>query len=291
MGKSGGDVQKSSWHCDIISGMEGLDSRQIVLLTLLVSFVTSIATGIVTVTLLEQAPSGITQTINRIVERTVETVVPAQEAKVIEVVKEVPSDTVEQKITSVVEKRSPALVAVITKNGEVANERSGFFISSNGVILSSGEASTGDSYEVIYSGDSRKAATLEVEDKGRNILVLKIVGGGEATGADKFNFVPLIEAKPTLGQTVISINRNSLGIAIRNGLVSSISSGGESGPPLIETDLRSSEKFLGAPVFSLGGTLLGMTIEYGQFGTNILPVTAISEFLASQEGLSVGDLE
>ena len=45
------------------------------MLTLLVSFVTSIATGIVTVSLMDQAPQGITQTINRIVERTVEKVV------------------------------------------------------------------------------------------------------------------------------------------------------------------------------------------------------------------------
>ncbi|MFA6341216.1 MAG: hypothetical protein WCX27_03225, partial [Candidatus Paceibacterota bacterium] len=57
--------------------MENLNKQQIVLLTLLVSFVTSIATGIVTVSLMNQAPVGVTQTINRVVERTVEKIVPS----------------------------------------------------------------------------------------------------------------------------------------------------------------------------------------------------------------------
>lgn len=57
--------------------IDDLSKSQLLLLTLLVNFVMSIATGIVTVSLLDVAPATITQTVNRIVEHTVETVVPA----------------------------------------------------------------------------------------------------------------------------------------------------------------------------------------------------------------------
>ena len=52
--------------------IEKLTKSQIVLLTLLISFVTSIATGIVTVSLMQQAPPTVAETVNRIIEHTIE---------------------------------------------------------------------------------------------------------------------------------------------------------------------------------------------------------------------------
>lgn len=54
--------------------IEDLSKTQLLLLTILVNFVVAIATGVMTVSLLDQAPTTVTQTVNRIVDHTIETV-------------------------------------------------------------------------------------------------------------------------------------------------------------------------------------------------------------------------
>ena len=60
--------------------IKDLNKPQLIMLALLLSFVTSIATGITTVTLMQQAPASVTVPINRIVKETVEKIVPGSTA-------------------------------------------------------------------------------------------------------------------------------------------------------------------------------------------------------------------
>ncbi len=54
--------------------IKDLDKKQLILLTLLITFIVSIATGIVTVSLMNKMPAKATQTINNVIQRTIEKV-------------------------------------------------------------------------------------------------------------------------------------------------------------------------------------------------------------------------
>src|SRR3989338_6676556 len=86
--------------------MENLTKTQLILLVLLVSFVTSLVTGIVSVTLVNQAPAQVTQTINRVIEKViVGESEPANSGALI--------ITSEDLITKLVADSLPAVVSVI----------------------------------------------------------------------------------------------------------------------------------------------------------------------------------
>jgi hypothetical protein len=81
--------------------IEDLNKSQLLLLTILVNFIMSVATGILTVSLLDQAPPIVSQTVNRIVEQTVQTVTPG-------------AASVVTKQTTVVDKQQDLVVAAIS---------------------------------------------------------------------------------------------------------------------------------------------------------------------------------
>lgn len=58
-----------------------LNKKQLVLLTLLITFVVSIGTGIVTVSLMKQVPPTVPQTINNVIQRTIEKVTTIEQTK------------------------------------------------------------------------------------------------------------------------------------------------------------------------------------------------------------------
>src|SRR3989344_1436640 len=96
--------------------INNLSKSQLVMLVLLISFVTSFVTGIVTVALVEQAPPPITQTIQKVVERVKEFPAqisqPSEEKKAGTVNGKITVITQEDQVINIVGDNSPAVASV-----------------------------------------------------------------------------------------------------------------------------------------------------------------------------------
>jgi S1-C subfamily serine protease len=163
--------------------IEQLNKSQLVLLTLLVSFVTSLATGIVTITLMEQAPPAITQTVNRIVERTIEKVVP-QDGQVAAAANVVTEKTVvvheSDQVTEAVAKASPIAVRLTAPSRDAEGYIVDVFLglgvvaSSDGLIFADATMMRDDADVTVTRNDGVKAKAKVVgRDTKTGIVRLK----------------------------------------------------------------------------------------------------------------------
>ena len=235
--------------------MDHLTKTQVVLLVLLVSFVTSMATGIVAVTLMEQAPPPVTQTINKVIERVVsspgepkkqsapEVVVIKPEEIRIKIIKEVSSAVVSiiaTKDIPVVERyyinplndesfknfrglfpdiQIPQYRQKGTEEKQVSGG-TGFFISKDGLILTNKHVveDTEARYSLMMNDGKALEAEVLARDPFQDIAILKAKG-------ESFNFIPLGNSDLiNIGQEVIAIGnvlgefQNTVSVGVVSGL-------------------------------------------------------------------------
>lgn len=253
--------------------LEHLTKHQIVLLTLLVSFVTSIATGIVTVSLVNQAPPEVTRTINQIVEHTVERVVPATQGAA--AVAASPATTVTEHTVVVkdddlaaqsIAKMQKSLVRIVARGSDMLVTR-GVIVTAGGVALADRDALQAAGvrqFEAILPDGLRYAASMRPAAKGQGFAVLDIAVGTSSA------FVPAPQAdagKVQLGQSVIRIGGVG-GDTVATGVVASLQ---EAHAGLIEASVSSATP--GAVLMTLFGELIGITNGSSrQLGSNFYAV-------------------
>ncbi len=240
--------------------IEDLSTTQIILLALLVSFVTSIATGIVTVSLLSQAPAAVTNTVNQIVERTVETVLPADNSK--------PATTIKE--TTVVVKEEDLITKSISESfGKTVRIYGGVATSSSVVGLAAltsfgvvADSSVVDSDHLVTLGGVSSVYTVQAEypEIGIALLVPK-----EKSEPLKGGFMIGATDSLKLGQTAIGL-LSVTNERVQIGAVSSRS-------PLAEVLRKDKEKVAvrvvdtniaaslvpGTPLVNLFGDLIGIS--------------------------------
>jgi len=207
--------------------MENLTKQQLILLALLVSFVTSIATGIVTVALMSQAPVGVVQTINKVVERTVETVVgPTKETQT--VVKETIVVSTDDQIVSAVEKNKNSLIRIYRTNTDPSSGSNsmvfvglGAIISTDGMIATDNNLiSDGGKYFITNSDNKLIDLSILRSVSGEQVALLKIKN--DEKNPVKYNAVSISKNDLKLGQSVIYIGGESKD-SVSTGIVSTLS--------------------------------------------------------------------
>lgn len=261
--------------------MEHLDKTQIVLLAILVSFVSSIATGIVTVTLMQQAPAGVTQTINSVVERTIEKVIPVKGPNLTEtkIIKQ------EDFVVAALENNKNSVVKITIAANPETGDSGG--VVGNGVILSSDGYIVTDSSTVVVADETYYAETTDgqifqlsrmIDKKGFSVFKAIVK---EKTLTPKLIPVSLVDSdKIRIGQTVVS-----LGDFAAIGIVSNLSYDRSSENASTTTYTLSaiyastnSKDTLGSAVFDLNSNTIGLVGIRGGVRVTI-PANAIKDAL------------
>ncbi|MFC1595002.1 S1C family serine protease [Patescibacteria group bacterium] len=288
--------------------MEELSKTQMVLLVLLVTFITSVATALITATLFEQAPQPVTQTIQRVIERSV-----GGETIEREIVETIVTTKEEEVVVNVVESVSPAVVSVIaTKDLPVIEEcfvdpfggdeflsqffgdlripqlcqkgterrqvssGSGFFVSSDGLIVTNRHVvyDAEASYSVVLNDGRSIDVTVLARDPLQDIAILKAEGDG-------FSSIPIGNSDNLrIGSTVIAIgnalgefqNTVSLGVisGLRRTIVATDSAGvSEELRSVIQTDAAINPGNSGGPLITLDGRAIGLNTAVANDAENI----------------------
>jgi len=267
--------------------IEDMSKYQLVLLLVLVSFVTALVTGIVVATLVSQAPQPVTQTIQRVIEKTIgeNKPLPQDDAKMLEE-SALARDIL---IEDIVARVSPAVVSIVASKDVPVG--SGFFISSDGMILTNKHVveDTAAEYTVIMNNGKKITAKVLARDPLKDVAVIKIDGGG-------YSFIPLGDSDGVkIGQTAIAIGnalgefQNTVSIGVISGLKRTlIASGAAFGPEelagVMQTDAAINPGNSGGPLLNLKGEAVGLNTAVAHGAQNIgfaLPINQIKRSISS----------
>lgn len=225
--------------------IEDLSKTQLLLLTILTNFVVSIATGVLTVSLLDQAPTTVTQTVNRIVDNTIETVttqVPAIGGEA--------APSTEDLLTATIASNASRVVAVRrSAEGDVLGR--GFYIkTARAIIVVPGIQAFPNNVTVVLPDGAVVEAT-RAQSAGAMVVYIFPENAAlpQVASAD---FVASTDLKQ--GQTVIAIANDGSAVT---GIITKIDAAG------IATSLPTVPA--GSVAMTLGGNIAGMSAGASTF--------------------------
>lgn len=252
--------------------MEHLTKAQIVLLTLFTSFVASMATGIVVVTLMQQAPEPVTQTLTRVVERTIEKIAagsPSSDKT------PAPAPVMDEDLTvSAVARNIKSTVAFksVGQDGTSHSAGVGTIVSADGLVITSAGNLGGGVLTTTIDGQSYALQVIPT-DSTSPLGIGKLTPTGTSTAP--VSFTPVTLGDPNvlqLGQTAIIIGGWDAK-TISSGLINSLDQ-----RTVADKEKNTTSKVLsnigvsvylggvssGAPIINLSGEVVGfLSIDEG----------------------------
>lgn len=241
--------------------IKDLNKVQLILLALLLSFVTSIATGITTVTLMQQAPTSVTVPINRVVRETVEKIVSVEGKTTVQTVVVKEEDLVVDAIS-----KNKSAVFKVTK-GPSGNEVSaghGLVLNKDGLIVADAVLVPGrGTYYVENPSGKFNAEFVATNEAGFSFL--RITDAVEGTAKPAFDLAALGDiSNMKAGQKVMVLGNP-------------ISSFIYEGNP--EIDLSVTNSNAGGIVINLDGEVLGLATL--NVANSFIAIDTISEAIPS----------
>lgn len=266
--------------------MEDLNKNQLILLTLLVSFVTSIATGIITTSLLQQAPPSVTQVINRVVEKTIEQVAIESTGGGTETVREVTVVVKEEDLVLDAISSNTDSTARITDNSLVDGVNlfygMGVLIGKNGMVISARKdiLNTASTYTAHFGDGSTQQLRVAHADAENKIAIFTVIK--DQKNPLKTEPATLGTGEPQLGQSIITLDgkeKNTVSI----GRIVGINKGGAEGKDItsIETDISTPASVFGAPLVNLSGDVIGLRVSHDSPTQTFLPASTIKKIIDS----------
>ncbi len=286
--------------------MDELNNRQIILLTMLVSFVVSTATGIMTVAMLEEAPQAITQTVNRVVERTIERVVTGTSTEekpdptpiTTTVTKEITVFAKEDDlIVGAVEKNQPRVVRIFGPKTSTSSspDAIGAVISRDGVIaadLATVSTFADSKTEVsVQIGSTFYMGVVQDFEKGETGIALIRLYLDPSDVQNPVSFG--VDTTPKIAQTLILLG-GSDGEGVTKSTVSKLHPMRQgtttlSGPASIQVNPRIPDTYQGALAVNLDGHAVGIVITDADQKLSIFPAWRIFALIAPPDTSAQGD--